>query len=134
MRRRWEILVRLIQRTFRYGNPPEELAWATMVLILKGKGEFRGIGLVKVVWKVCAAVVNCRLERGVVLNDDLHGFRVGQVTGTARLEAKLSQQLSGIAHEPIFQVFLDIRKVYEYLDKGRCLEVLRAYGMGLNLA
>ena len=36
--RRWEILVRLVRRTFGDGNPPEELAWETMVLILKGKG------------------------------------------------------------------------------------------------
>ena len=40
-----------------------------MVLIWKGKGEHRGIGLVEVAWKVCKAVVNnpfeaeCRFAR-----------------------------------------------------------------------
>ena len=37
---------------------PEEAAWATMVLILKGKGGYQGIGLVEVFCKVCATVVD----------------------------------------------------------------------------
>ena len=56
------------------------------------------------------------------------------VTGTATLEAKLSQQLAGISHETPFQVFLVIHNTYESLDRGRCLEVLREYRMGPNLA
>ena len=38
VRRSWELLVMLVQQTFRYGTPPEELVWAKIVLILKGKG------------------------------------------------------------------------------------------------
>ena len=55
-------MVRLVNRMFRDGNPPEELTWSTMVLVPKGKGEFLGIGVVKVALKVCAAVVNCWLK------------------------------------------------------------------------
>ena len=117
-RRRWEILVRLVQRTFGGGTPPKELAWETMVLIPKGKGEFWGIELVEVAWKVCAAVVNCRLKRGVVLHDALHGFGEGRGTGRATLESKLTQQLAGLAHGPLFKVFLDICKEYDSLDRG----------------
>ena len=51
----------------------------------------------------------------------------------ATLEAKLSQQLSGIAHQTLFLVFLDIRKAYDSLDRVKCLEVLRGYGMGPNM-
>ena len=58
-----------------------------MVLILKGKGEYRGIELVEILWKVCAVVVNCWLKRSVVLHNALHGFRVGRGKGTATLEA-----------------------------------------------
>ena len=86
------------------------------------------------VWKVCAAVVNCRLKRSVTLHDALHGFRAVMGTGTATLEAKLVQQLAGIAHEPLFQVFLDVRKVYDSLNKGRYMDILRGYGMDQNMA
>ena len=117
-------MVRLLQRTFREGTPPEDLAWATMVLIPKGEGEFWGIGLVEVEWNICATVVNFWLRRGVVLHNALHGFRGGRRTGTATLEDKLSQQLAGLAHEPLFQVFLYIRKAYDSLDRSIFLEVL----------
>ena len=50
------------------------------------------------------------------------------------MEAKLAQELAGLAQLPLFQVFLYILKVYDSLDRGRCLEVLRGYGMGQNLA
>ena len=83
--------MRLVQQTFGYGTPPAELAWATMILIPKGKGEYRVIGLVKLEWKLCAAVVNCRLNRGVVLHDALHRFRGGRGMGMATLEAKMDQ-------------------------------------------
>ena len=75
-------------------------------------------------------MVNCRLNSSVALHDALHGFRAGRGTGTAILEENLAQQLEGLAHEPLFQVFLDIRKVYESLDRGRCMEILQIYGMG----
>ena len=61
---------------------------------------------------MCTEVVNCRLKRGVVLHDALHGFRERRGTGTANLEAKPDQQLAGIEHEPIFQFFIDVQKAY----------------------
>ena len=127
-------MVRLVQLTFRYGTLPEELSRVTMVLILKGSGEYRGIGVVEVTWKVCAAVVNCRLKRSVKLPDALHVFRKGRVIETATLEANLDKQLVRLAHKPIFQVFLYVRKVYDSLYRGWCLEILGGYGLGLNMA
>ena len=35
--------------------------------------------------------------------------------GTATLEAKLDQYLAGLAHELLFQVFLDVYKSYDSL-------------------
>ena len=45
-------MVRIVHQTFGDGTPPEELVWATMVIILKGKGGYMGIGLIEVAWKV----------------------------------------------------------------------------------
>ena len=55
----------------------------------------------------------------------LHGFREGRGAGTATLEVKLVQNLSGLAHDPLFRVFLDIRTAYESLNRDQCLEILR---------
>ena len=59
--------------------------------ILKGRGDQRGISIVEVVWKVCAAVANFWLKRSVTLHDALNGFRAGRGMGSETLEAKLAQ-------------------------------------------
>ena len=127
-------MIRLIQKNLEDGVDPEEAAWATMVFLPRERGEYRGIGLVDVVWKVNAMVIKFCQKRSVAIHDALHGFRTGMDMGTTTLEAKLAQQLAGIAHEPLFQIFLNVRKAYDSLDRGWCMENLRGYGMGQNTA
>ena len=67
-----------------------------MVLISKGKTEYRGIGLVEVMWKVVAAILHRRLTTAITYHDALHGFRAVRGTGTATLEANLLQQLAAM--------------------------------------
>ena len=43
------------------------------------------------------------------------------------MEAKLEQKLVGVVHEPLFQVFIDVQKSYDYLDRWRCMEFYRVY-------
>ena len=50
--RKWEPVVSLVKVMFRYGTVLEEIDWATMVLILKGKGCYRVIAIVEVLWEV----------------------------------------------------------------------------------
>ena len=99
----------------------EEISWATMVLLPKGKGEYQGIGIVKVLWRVCSLVLNCCLKSSIVFHNALNGFREGWVMGTATLEDNIAQQLSGLAHKPLFQVVLNVRKAYDSLDRERYL-------------
>ena len=35
--------------------------------------------------------------------------------------------------EPLYGIFLDLRKAYDSMDRGRCVEIMRAYGVGENL-
>ena len=92
----WGKVVEMTQTAFWEGNLAEEATWQTVVLIPKGKGEFRGIGLVEVAWKVVVVILHRRLTAGIKLHDALHGFREGCGTGTATLEAKLLQQLAAM--------------------------------------
>ena len=50
----------------------------------KGKGEFRGIGLVEVIWKLLSLILHRRLAV-INLHEVLHGFREVRGTGTATL-------------------------------------------------
>ena len=72
-------------------------------------------------------------QRPIVLHDELHGFQQGRGAEMAVTEDKMEQQLAGIVHVPLFQVFIDVRKAYDSLDRGRCMEIVRGYGLGPNL-
>ena len=43
--------------------------WTKMVLIPKGGGDYRGIGLVETIWKFCTSIVNIRIRSSIVLHD-----------------------------------------------------------------
>ena len=126
-------MVSVTKLVFQEGCIPTALTCMMMVLITKGVGGYRGIGLVEFMWKVCMPIMNNRLRAAITLHDALHGFRQRRGVLTATMEAKLAHQLVGMVHEPISQVFLYVRKAYYSLDKGRCMEILRGYGLSPNL-
>ena len=123
----WGKLVELIQTAFREGEMADEARWQTVVLIPKGKKEYRRIGLVEVTWKVVAKILHRRLTTAITYHDALHGFQAGRGTGTATLEAKLLQQLAAMREGVLYVIFLDLTKVYNALDRSRSLEILEGY-------
>ena len=60
--------------------------------------------------------MNIRLCFSITLNCALCGFGHGWGAGIFTLEEKLAQQLAGIFHKIILQVFLDMQNAYESLD------------------
>jgi hypothetical protein len=54
-------------------------------------------------------------------------------TGTATIEAKLAQKLAWMEQEPLYQVFVDLRKAYDHLDQERCLAIMTGYRVGPKL-
>ena len=70
--------MRLCQHICRMGEIPQRMLLAIVVLIPKGSsGDFRGIGLLEVVWKLLERVLNLLLSQ-VPSHDYLHGFRAGR--------------------------------------------------------
>ena len=77
----------MVQTAFRDGDLEEEATWQAVILFPKGKGDYWGIGLVKVMWKVVAVILNRRFTSSITFHDVLHGFRAGRGTGTSSLMA-----------------------------------------------
>ena len=48
-------------------------------------------------------------------------FWAGCGTDTATLEAKLIKQLAALKKEVLYVIFLDLHKVYDALDRSRCI-------------
>ena len=65
----WVRVVELVQTTFRDRDPAEEATWQEVVLIPKGKKDYRSIGLMEVMWKVVAAILNCRFTASTTYHE-----------------------------------------------------------------
>ena len=112
------------------GRLAEDPTWQAVVLIPKWKKDYCGIGLVDVMWKVVAEILNRLLTASITFHNFLHGVWAGRGTGTTTLEAKLLQQLAALREEVLYVIFLDLHKAYDALERSRCLKILEGYGMG----
>jgi hypothetical protein len=83
----WRLFVQLVQAAWTHGKIPCQLLWIIVVLIPKGGGDYRGIGLLEPIWKVIERIIDHRLD-AFDLHDSFHGCRNKRGTGTAIIEAK----------------------------------------------
>jgi hypothetical protein len=82
-------------------------------------------------WKVVEKIMVCRMG-AIEFHPCLHGGLPKQGTG-AIIEAKMGQQLAWVEQEPLFQVFIDLRKAYNHLNQAKCLEIMTGHGVGPKL-
>ena len=109
-----------------------EFTWKTVVIIPIGKGCLQGIGLVEVLCKAVASLLNCQITSAITYHDELNRFWASWDMGTAALKYKLLQQLMAVSEDVLFEVFLDIQKAYNALDWERSLELLAEYRVSLR--
>jgi hypothetical protein len=64
------------------------------------------------------------------LHDSLHGCLAGRGTGTGIVEGKLAQQLAHLEQMPFFGIFINLKKAFDAMDRGRCLAILALHGVG----
>ena len=69
--------------------------------------------MIETLWEVVEALIDTCLQTSLQFHDVLHGFRSGRREVTVIMELKLTQDLSGIYQDPLFLVFLNLRKAYD---------------------
>ncbi len=111
--RKWQIFVKLIQTIWERGEIPEQMSWMVINLLLKGGGNFWGIGLHDPFWKVVEKIMVCQLGT-IEYHPCLHGGLPKRGTGMATIEAKLAQQLAWMEQEPLYQIFVKLWKAYDH--------------------
>ena len=131
---RWEKVLDIVNVAFSTGEIPKALCWGILVLIPKSTpGQFRGIALLEVIYKLISSLCNKRMQAAITFDDALHGFVKGRGTGTAIMEAKLLMQLHCREDSPLHMVFIDLKKAYDTLDRDAATRILKAYGVGPNI-
>ena len=103
-----------------------------MVVIIPKGGDtnFRGIGLVEILWKAIFGIISLCTCPSIQFHDSLHVFCAGIVMGTNTLESKLLQQLIAMRESVLHSIFLDLLKAYDSLDSDRCLDIIAGCGVG----
>jgi hypothetical protein len=109
------------------------MTWEIIVLLLKrGGGDYHGIGLLE----PCRKVLKKSMVKQIALikfHDCLHGGLPKRGTGTASIEAKLAQQLEWRDQCPLYEIYVDLKKAYDAINRGCMMEILKAYGVGPKL-
>jgi hypothetical protein len=131
----WAMVLKLVEMAFNGEDIPSAFFVGILVLLPKGDGDYRGIALLEVVYKLISSIINRRLAKSFTakLHDGIHGFRPGQGTGTAIIENKLLMQLAQCTNKPLHMIFLDLKKAYDTLDWDRTMKILEGYGVGENV-
>ena len=112
---RWRALVKLVQAIWERGEIPRQLLWVIVVLLPKGGGDYRGIGLLEPIWKLNEAIMDRRLNV-IEFHDCLHGYLPKRGTGTGTMEAKLAIQLAHLEQHPLYGIFVDLKKAFDAVD------------------
>ena len=101
-----------------------------VVLLPKGNGNFCVIALVEVIWNTMSGIINQQIGTAFRFHDVLNGFQKGPGMVTTSLKANLLQQLTDMREEVLYEVFLDLWKYYDTLDRECCMENLFGYRVG----
>jgi hypothetical protein len=126
----WKKVLKIIILAFEDGKIPKSFCNTILVLIPKA---FRGIALLEVIYKLISSIMNTRLQNAIEFDDAAHGFRPKQGTGTAIIEAKMLMQLHYRLDVPLFMIFIDLKKVYNTLDRVQAARILKKYEVGPNV-
>ena len=69
----------------------------------------------KVLWNIAPQLINQQITMETRHHKVNHVFTVGMGMDTAPLKAKIFQHLASMREEVLYYVFLDLRKVYDYM-------------------
>ena len=74
---RWRSFVALLQAVWTTGTVPTQMTWMIIVLLPKGGGDYRGIGLLDPIWKVAEKVMVARCQSSSSTTASMADFQSG---------------------------------------------------------
>ena len=127
----WNKVVEIVQECFRTGIAPTAFQVGTLVIIPKDdKGGVRGIGVLEVIHKLVSAIINQRMSKVINFCKAIHGFRKKRGCFTAIGEAKMRMQRAACKGITLYQIYLDLRKAYDSVNREGVIALMKKYGVG----
>ena len=123
----------MVQHMWESSTLPTELTCTDLVLTPKGNTDTWGIWMLEVLWKIVEAIIDTWIKMVVMFYNVLHGLLASRGTRMAMMDLKMAQELAIIDQDPLFLVFLNLRKSCDTLDRGRILHTLEGCGVGPNI-
>ena len=126
--------------SFLNGNIPDQWTILNIIPIPKSgdlslSGNYRGISLSSVVAKTFNRMILNRIrpELDTLLRDNQNGFRVGRTTVGHILA--LRRIIEGVKRNnlPAIITFIDFKKAFDTIHRGKMLEILKAYGIPVSI-
>ena len=74
--------------------------------------------------KTVTGRLNWRLMTARGFHNTPHVFRAVWGIGTASIESKMLQHLTQMGEEVLYEIFLELQKLYDALDRDGCLDIL----------
>jgi len=128
---KFDLIVKLCQEIFAMGHVPKVMKEGISVLIPKDSmNSFRGITLLDTVYKLIASVINAWATEAITFHKGIHGFRAARGCKTAIEDAKWDMMACQESGQMYHQVFLDLSKAFDTVDRMHLLSIMRAYGFG----
>ena len=112
---------------FETGYLAIECAWLTIVFLPNGDNKYLGTGVIEVLCKVIAIILERCLEEYLGFYVILHGFLDKIGTRTANINAKLLHNISDLRQEVLYEIFIHLHKAYDALDREQNLKIMEVY-------
>ena len=114
------------------GEIPRHILLTIVGLVPEGNsGDYRGVGLLEVTWKLIERFLDKRISE-IEVHNSLHGFQAKRGGGTGIMEANFSHKLAFIEQSPLYGIFIDFRNAYDATDRQRCINICVEAGVGPN--
>ena len=131
-----DIVIALCNRALMSGEKPDQWTRSNIIPIpksgnLSNPSNYRGISLSCVIAKIYNRLILNRIRKAIdpLLRNNQNGFRAGRNTVSQILALRRIIEEAKSKYLPAILTFIDFKKAFDSVHRGKMLKILKAYGV-----